>query len=70
MNVICLRPHQPRRMVIPHNTGRVQIGIAYTRPPMRLQGDAFLIQQALLDARTAQPLTLRQRVFGYVWRWL
>lgn len=62
---------------IPHgsgyvlDTGKCLIGRAYTPPPPRIVSrDAERIQAALLDARTARPLPLMQRVLGAVVAWL
>lgn len=35
-----------------HNTGRVRIGWAYVPRPMRIEGDAIVIQKALIGAGT------------------
>lgn len=61
---------------IPHgsgyviDTGKCLIGRANTpQPPRIVSRDAERIQAALLDARTARPLSLMHRVFGAIWRW-
>lgn len=52
------------------DTGKCLIGRAYTPPPPRIVSrDAERIQAALLDARTARPLPLMQRIAGAIWRW-
>lgn len=57
-------------MMTTYNTGKVQIGLLYTRPPPIIQGDALRLQKALLDQRTANPLTRLSRIIGGVWSWL
>jgi len=48
----------------------VQIGIT-ARPRMpHPDEDGGLVQEALLEPRTARPLRLIQRAAGAVWRWL
>lgn len=49
------------------NTGRVQIGLCYIRPAMRIQGDMLPLQAALLDKRTPTAWT---RILNSVYRWL
>lgn len=46
------------------------IGSAYTPPPPAMSQDAELAQAALLEPRTARPLSVPARIFGAVWRWL
>lgn len=53
-----------------YNTGKLQIGRCYIRPAMRVEGDALPLQAALLEKRSAKPLSLLMRVLGSVWRWL
>lgn len=48
----------------------IVIGGAYVPPPQRLGSHAEAIQAALLEPRTARPLTLLERIFGAVWRHL
>ncbi len=48
----------------------IRIGIAHQPRLAAVEGDGLLLQDALLEARTAQPLPLLQRVAGAVWRWL
>lgn len=55
----------------PHDL-KVQIGCLYVPPQARMPaiyGDAALLQQALLDKRTAKPLTAFWRLLGAIWRW-
>lgn len=52
------------------NTGRVRIGLCYIRPAMPIQGDAVILQTALLDKRSARPLRAWQRLLGGIWSWL
>jgi hypothetical protein len=46
----------------------VQIGVAYQPKPRPLGSAEVAIQSALLDPRTARPLTTMQRLFGALWR--
>lgn len=46
----------------------ITIGRSYVPPPMPLGSQAQAIQAALLEPRTAQPLTGWRRVFGLIWR--
>ncbi len=48
----------------------LRIGRAHVPPPLPVQGDAVLIQAALLEPRTARPLPLLQALIGRVWKWL
>lgn len=48
----------------------VQIGCAHTPKPAPLTRDAELTQAALLEPRTARPLSLLQRIAGALWAWL
>jgi hypothetical protein len=59
-----------RRQIVPIHTGKVQIGRAYIPPPHPMSHHAQQLQAALLEPRTARPLTLLQRMFGVIWRWL
>lgn len=55
------------RRVITTRSG-VRIGAAYTpRPPLPSRDHEHL-QAALLNSRTAQPLTGWRRLFGFFWR--
>ena len=55
----------------PYNTGRVRIGCAYIPPPMPIRTlDAYRLQSALLEPRTAQPMGMMRRMLAVVWRWL
>lgn len=47
----------------------ILIGAAYTPPPAPYSRDAECIQAALLEPRTAHPLSLINRIAGAVWRW-
>lgn len=38
--------------------------------PRELVTDELLLQKALLEPRTAQPLPMLQRIAGAVWKWL
>jgi hypothetical protein len=53
-----------------YNTGKVQIGLLCRRPMPAIHGDALLLQSALLERRTARPLSRLQRLLGKVWQWL
>lgn len=56
------------RRVVPYTTkAGLQIGLAYTPAPPRIEGDAAAIQKALLDPRTAEPSSLPRRFLGYLW---
>lgn len=48
----------------------VCIGIAHQPRPAAADRDAQRLQDALLERRTAAPLTLLQRLAGAAWRWL
>lgn len=48
----------------------VQIGIRAPFTMPIIQGHALMLQSALLDKRTATPLSSLQRFFGAIWRWL
>lgn len=51
------------------DTGKCVIGRAYVPPSPRIVSrDAEHLQTALLEPRTAQPLSLVQRVAGALWR--
>ncbi|CAN5859513.1 hypothetical protein BH11PSE13_BH11PSE13_12430 [soil metagenome] len=47
----------------------VVIGGAIAPRMPQFSGDAELIQEALLERRTARPLPLVDRIVGAVWRW-
>ena len=54
-----------------YNTGKVLIGVAYIPRHRYLQSaDQVLTQAALLDKRTARPVSVLRRMAGVVWRWL
>jgi len=53
-----------------YNTGRVQIGLLHTRPMPQIYGDALRLQSALIDKRTARPLSVLQRLACAIGRWL
>lgn len=55
-------------MNTPFNTGKVQIGLLYKRPLPIIQGDALRLQSALLEPRTANPLSRIGRALGTLWR--
>lgn len=56
----------------PHTAtaGGVQIGLLYTTAMPIIQGHALTLQTALLDKRTAKPLTPLLRLIGCAWMWL
>lgn len=58
------------RRIVPVHTGKVAIGIAYQPRPNRVEGDAAVIQHALLNPRTAEPGSLPRRFLGFLWEWL
>ena len=53
-----------------YNTGKVKIGLLYCPAMPVMQGDALKLQAALLEKRTAHPLTPLMRAAGRVWGWL
>lgn len=54
-----------------HNTGRVRIGIAYVPPAQPIRSaDAYRLQSALLDRRTALPVHPLRRFIAPLVRWL
>ena len=58
----------PRHKV---NTGRVTIGLAYVDKPQPIRSmDAWRLQSALLEPRTAQPLHPLMRLISPIVRWL
>ena len=58
----------------PHHkvsTGKVVIGRAYVHPPMPIRSmDAWKLQTALLNPRTAQPMHPIRRFVAPIFRWL
>ena len=48
----------------------VRIGLLHQRPMPAIYGDALRLQAALIDKRTARPLSTLQRVACAVGRWL
>lgn len=44
----------------------IAIGAAYVPPPQTPGSEAVRIQAALLESRTARPLTVLRRLFGYL----
>lgn len=48
----------------------IVIGGAIPPKPPEFSADAELIQEALLERRTARPLPALHRIAGAVWRWL
>ena len=50
--------------------GGVQIGLLYQPRLPAIEGHALRIQAALLDKRTATPLTGLKQMFGFFWRML
>ena len=48
----------------------LRIGCAWTPPPAGTDRDHQRLQAALLEPRTATPLSLAARVAGAIWRWL
>lgn len=58
----------PREKV---STGRVVIGRAYVHPPQPIRSmDAWTLQTALLNPRTAQPMHPLRRFVAPILRWL
>ncbi len=58
----------PREKV---STGRVVIGRAYVHPPQPIRSmDAWKLQTALLNPRTAQPMHPLRRLIAPIVRWL
>lgn len=63
-----MKPHPMK--TVPYTTrAGVQIGLLYKRPAPTLDRDGLLLQEALLDQRTARPAPLHARVLGAIWRW-
>lgn len=60
----------PRASSLTVTATGLRIGIAHQRPPARIDREAERLQVALLEPRTARPLTLLQRLLGAIWRWL
>lgn len=58
-------PHRCRTTV---TKSGIVIGGAYVPPPPRLTRDQEAIQAALLEPRTARPLTGARRILGFFWR--
>ena len=53
------------------NTGRVVIGLAYVHPPQPIRSlDAWTLQTALLNPRTARPMHPIRRLIAPIVRWL
>jgi hypothetical protein len=48
----------------------ITIGIAHQPKPQAMGTHAENLQAALLDPRTARPLTPVKRLLGALWRWL
>lgn len=48
----------------------IVIGGAYIPPAPAMTRTDELVQAALLEPRTAQPMSLLQSVLGAIWRWL
>lgn len=48
----------------------VRIGCAYQPPPARIGSDGERVQAALLEPRTALPMTALHRLLGAIWNWL
>lgn len=48
----------------------VQIGLLYKRPMPSIHGDALRLQSALIDPKTATPLTGLQRIYRAIMRCL
>ena len=58
----------PRHKV---STGKVVIGRLYVHPPMPIRSmDAWKLQSALLDSRTAHPMHPIRRLIAPIVRWL
>lgn len=60
----------PRTACLATTATGLRIGIAHQRAAAPVQGDHLMLQAALLEPRTARPLTLLERVLGAVWGWL
>ena len=53
------------------STGKVVIGRAYVHPPMPIRSmDAWKLQTALLNPRTARPMHPIRRLIAPIVRWL
>jgi hypothetical protein len=48
----------------------LRIGIAYMKPPARMQGDAVKVQAALLEPRTRHAPSRLRRLVAPILRWL
>ena len=48
----------------------IQIGLLHQPAMPTIQGDALRLQAALLEKRTARPLSPLMRAAGRVWGWL
>ena len=54
-----------------YNTGKVVIGRAYVPPPQPIRSmDAYRLQTALLEPRTANPLNPIRKLLAPIVRWL
>ena len=60
----------PRAAAMTVTPAGLRIGRAHVPPPLPVQGDAVLIQAALLEPRTARPLPVIQQIAGVVYKWL
>ena len=60
----------PRTASLAVTATGLRIGIAHQRPAMPVHGDHLTLQAALLEPRTARPLSLLERILGAVWGWL
>lgn len=60
----------PRAASLTTTRTGLRIGCAWTPPPARISADLEKVQAALLEPRTARPLSLLERIFGAVWRLL
>lgn len=60
----------PRAASLATTATGLRIGIAHQRPLPAIDREAERLQAALLEPRTARPLTPLQRVLGAAWRWL
>ena len=53
------------------STGKVVIGLAYVHPPQPIRSmDAWTLQTALLNPRTARPMHPIRRLIAPIWRFL
>jgi len=60
----------PRTASLAITATGLRIGIAYIPPAPAMTRTDELVQAALLEPRTAQPMSLLQSVLGAIWRWL